>query len=242
MQLSILIATFDEEDVIEACARRVAAVYPEGAEILVVDGGSDGTSEIVRRLEGELPVRYVRNPGDRGKGHAIRKGCAVAQGDIIAQIDADLQFLPEELPRLVAPIAEGRADVTLGTRFAEGSVRRSGSTPPLRTLGNKLASAYASLLFGHRMTDVQAGMKAWSREAMARLGPLTSDGYAYEVEIPARALRADLRVLDVPITTEARAGGETKVNVVLDGIPLLFAITRFRLARLDQNPSPRDTW
>ena len=231
MLLTILVATFDEEDVIERCLRRLAAVHPTGAEILVVDGGSDRTEEIVRRLERELPVRYVRNERDRGKGHAIRTGCASARGDVIAQIDADLQFLPEELPRLVAPIAEGRADVALGTRFAHGSVRRPGSTPALRTLGNKLASGYASLLFRHRMTDVQAGMKAWSRDAYDRFGPLESDDYAYEVEIPTRALRAGLRVVDVPITTEARAGGETKVNVVLDGLPLLVAITRFRLSR-----------
>lgn len=231
MRWTVLIATFDEERSIETCVRRVAAVCPPESEILVIDGGNDRTGEIVRALERELPVRYVRNENDRGKGHAIRTGCALATGDVIAQIDADLQFLPEELGRVVAPIAEGRADVALGTRFARGSRRRPGSTPFLRTVGNKLASGYASLLFGHRMTDVQAGMKAWSREAMARFGPLTSDGYAYEVEIPARALRAGLRVTDVPITTDARAAGETKVNVVLDGVPLLFAITRFRFGR-----------
>jgi glycosyltransferase involved in cell wall biosynthesis len=230
--LTVLIATFDEEDTIEACVRRVAAVrFDDELEILVVDGGTDRTREIVQRLCAELPVRYVRNACDRGKGHAIRTGCAEAAGDVIAQIDADLQFVPEELPRLIAPIAEGRADVALGSRFTRGSVRGRGSTPLFRTLGNKLASGYASVLFAHRMTDVQAGMKAWSRRAMQRLGPLRSDGYAYEVEIPVRALRAGLRVVDVPITTEARAAGETKVNVVLDGVPLLAAITRFRLGR-----------
>lgn len=230
-RVTVLIATFDEEENIEACVRRVAAVELGDREILVVDGGHDRTGLIVRALSRTLPVRYVRNEGDRGKGHAIRTGCAEAAGEVIAQIDADLQFLPEELPRLIAPILEGRADVVLGSRFARASVRRPGSTPLLRTLGNKLASGYASILFGHRMTDVQAGMKAWSRRAMERLGPLTSDDYAYEVEIPARALRAGLRVIDVPITTEARAAGETKVNVVLDGIPLLASISRFRLGR-----------
>jgi len=230
-RVTVLIATFDEEENIEACVRRVAAVELGDREILVVDGGHDRTGEIVRALSRALPVRYVRNEGDRGKGHAIRTGCAEAAGEVIAQIDADLQFLPEELPRLIAPILAGRADVVLGSRFARTSVRRPGSTPLLRTLGNKLASGYASILFGHRMTDVQAGMKAWSRRAMERLGPLTSDDYAYEVEIPARALRAGLRVIDVPITTDARAAGETKVNVVLDGIPLLASISRFRLGR-----------
>lgn len=229
--LSVLIAAFEEEATIETCVRRVAAALAgEEHEILVIDGGRDRTGEIVRALEGELPVRHVPHLDDRGKGHAIRTGCAEARGDVVAQIDADLQFLPEELPRLVAPIRAGRADVTLGTRFARGSERRPGSTPPLRTLGNRIASGWASLLFAHRMTDVQAGMKAWSRAAMDRMGPPTRDDYAYEVEIPARALRAGLRVIDVPITTEARAGGETKVNVVLDGIPLLYRIVRFRIA------------
>ena len=230
--LTVLIATFDEEATIEEAVRRTAAALTgeaEPVEILVVDGGRDRTSEIVRELEAELPVRYVRNEGDRGKGHAIRTGCAEARGALVAQIDADLQFLPEELPRLLAPLREGRADVALGTRFARGSVRRPGSTPALRTLGNRLASAWASALFGHWMTDVQAGMKAWTRAAMERFGPLTRDDYAYEVEIPTRALRAGLRVVDVPITTEARAGGETKVHVVLDGLPLLYRIARFRV-------------
>jgi glycosyltransferase involved in cell wall biosynthesis len=230
-RVTVLIATFEEEANIEACLRRVAGVDLDDREILVIDGGHDRTGEIVRALSRELPVRYVHNRDDRGKGHAIRTGCAESTGDVIAQIDADLQFLPEELPQLIAPILEGRADVVLGSRFARGSVRRPGSTPLLRTLGNKLASGYASLLFGQRMTDVQAGMKAWSRLAMEQLGPLTSDDYAYEVEIPARALRAGLSVIDVPITTERRAAGDTKVNVVLDGIPLLASITRFRLGR-----------
>lgn len=230
MKLSVLIATFDEERNIEACVRRVGAAIPNDREILVIDGGSDRTECIVRALSPEIPgLRYVRNTDDRGKGHAIRTGCREAVGELVAQIDADLQFLPEELPRIMAPLLDGRADVVLGTRFARGSVRRPGSTPLLRTCGNVFASAYASLLFAHRMSDVQAGMKAWTRDAMKRLGPLTSDGYAYEVEIPARALRVGLRVVDVPITTDARAAGETKVNVVLDGIQLLYAITRFRL-------------
>ena len=84
----------------------------------------------------------------------------------MAQIDADIQFLPEELPQLIAPIQEGRADVALGSRFMPAAVRRPGSAPLFRSLGNKTASGYASLLFWHRMTDVQAGMKAWTREAI----------------------------------------------------------------------------
>lgn len=228
-QLSVIVAAFNEQDIIERCVRSIFAVYPRDCELVVVDGGSDRTGDVVERLAREFALlRYVRNVNDRGKGHAIGTGVASARADVMAQIDADLQFLPSELPRLVEPILQGVADVTLGTRFARDSVRLPGSTPWLRTLGNKTASLYASVLFGHRMTDVQAGMKAWTREAIDRID-FKSDNYSYEVEIPVKALRKRLRVVDVPITTDARQAGRTNVNVAWDGLALLRDITLFRL-------------
>jgi glycosyltransferase involved in cell wall biosynthesis len=227
--LSVIVATFNEQDTIEHCIHRILNVYPTGCEVLVVDGGSDDTRGVVQRLAEHNPlIRYVRNENDRGKGHATRTGIAAARADIMAQIDADLQFLPEELPMVLRPIQEDKADVVLGSRFATDSIRRPGSTPFFRTLGNKTASWYASVLFWHRMTDVQAGMKAWTRQAANQIN-LRSDNYSYEVEIPVKALRKGLRVVDVPITTDARQGGETCVNVVTDGIALLWDITRFRV-------------
>lgn len=228
-QLSVIVAAFNEQDTIERCARAIFAVYPRNCEVLVVDGGSDRTGNIVERLARELPaLRYVRNVNDRGKGHAIRTGVAAARADVMAQIDADLQFLPPELPRLIEPILRGAADVTLGTRFARDSVRLPGSTPWLRTLGNKTVSLYASVLFWHRMTDVLAGMKAWTREAIDEI-EFKSDNLSYDAEIPVKALRKRLRVADVPISTDARQAGRTKVNVVWGGVALLRDITLFRL-------------
>jgi glycosyltransferase involved in cell wall biosynthesis len=228
-KLSVIVAALNEQDTIADCLRQIFAVYPRECEVLVVDGGTDDTQGVVEGLAVEhAGLRHVRNQDDRGKGHAIRTGIAAARADVMVQIDADLQFLPTDIPQLVAPIEEGRADVTLGTRFARGSVRRAGSTPMFRRWGNKSASFYASLLFWHRMTDVQAGMKAWTRSA-AELIDFQSDNYSYEVEIPIKALRKGLRVVDVPITTDARQGGETCVNVVFDGIALLRDITCFRL-------------
>lgn len=227
--VSIIMAAFNEEATIEATLRRVCAVYPSNAEVLVIDGGTDNTKSVVEKVAQEFDVvRYVRNENDRGKGHATRTGMQEAKADVLAQIDSDLQFLPEELPLIINPIKQDKADVTLGTRFMRGSTRREGGTPFFRTLGNKTASGYASLLFWHSMTDVQAGMKAWKKDA-CRPDELKSDNYSYEVEIPIRALQKGLRVIDVPITTDARQGGETCVNVVTDGIPLLFDITKFRL-------------
>jgi dolichol-phosphate mannosyltransferase len=228
-EISIIVATFNEEASIEACLRRILPVYPAGCETLVVDGGSDRTGEIVRKLTAEFPaLRYIHNENDRGKGHATKVGIAAARGAIMVEIDADLQFLPEELPRLIDPIREGRADVVLGSRFLPQSVRLPGSTTWLRTFGNFTTSLYASILFGQRMTDVLAGMMAWSRRTIETID-LRSDNYSYEVELPVKALRKGLRVIDAAVTTDARQGGQSAVNVVADGITILYDITRFRL-------------
>lgn len=227
--ISVIVATFNEEATIERCVRRILEVYPTGCEVLVVDGGSDRTGEIVTKLCSELPgLRYIRNENDRGKGHATKVGIAAARAGIMVEIDADLQFLPEEIPRLVEPILAGRADVVLGSRFMNGSQRLPGSTTWLRTFGNKTTSMYASVLFFQRMTDVLAGMMAWSRRTIDTIN-MRSDNYSYEVEIPVKALRQNLKVIDVAVTTDARQGGVSCVNVVVDGITLLFDITRFRL-------------
>ena len=226
-KLSVIVATRNEEQCIEECVRRIFLVYPEECEVLVVDGGGDRTGEIVRKLCKEFPgLRYLRNENDRGKGHATKTGIAAARADVMAEIDADHQFLPEELPRLIAPILEGRADVCLGSRFTRQSQHRDHSF--LRSSGNYITSLYASLLYFHRMTDVLAGMSAWTRKTVDAIH-LVSDNYSYEVEIPVKALHRGLRVVDVPVTTQSRKAGQSKVRVIRHGLAILRDITLFRL-------------
>lgn len=228
-EISVIVATFNEEATVERCVRRILHVFPSGCEVLVVDGGADRTGEIVQRLCLELPgLRYIRNENDRGKGHATKVGIAASRGEIMVEIDADLQFYPEEIPRLVEPIRVGQADVVLGSRFMPGSRRLPGSTTWLRTFGNKTTSLYASILFRQHMSDVLAGMMAWNRRTIQTFD-VRSDNYSYEVEIPVKAICHKLKVIDVPVTTDARQGGVSCVNVVVDGLTLLFDITRFRL-------------
>jgi dolichol-phosphate mannosyltransferase len=228
-RLTVLVTTFNEEGSIEACLRRILAVYPCDCEVLVVDGGFDRTGEIVQDMAREFPaIRYVRNENDRGKGHAVQTGIAAARGQFIAQIDADLQFLPEELPRLLAPLEAGTADVVLGSRFLPGSVRRPGSTPWLRTFGNFVTSRLASWLVWHRMSDILAGMKAWTREASGKI-PLRTLHCSYDAEIAVKAVMQGLRVVDVPITTDARQAGESQIHVARDGLVILRDIILYRL-------------
>lgn len=228
-RLTILVTTFNEEGNIEACVRRIVNVYPNDCEVLVVDGGFDRTGEIVKTLEKQFSsVRYIRNENDRGKGHAVQTGIAQARGKLIAQIDADLQFLPEELPQLLAPLEAGTADVVLGSRFLRQSVRLPGSTPALRTFGNYLTSAFASILVWHRMSDILAGMKAWTNEASQKI-PLKCLHCSYDAEIAVKAVMKKLRVLDVPITTDARKAGNSQIHVARDGMVILRDILLFRL-------------
>lgn len=226
--LSILIAAHDEEASIEACLRELSRVFGRGTEILVIDGGDDRTGARVRALQREIHgLRYIRNEPDYGKGHAIRRGIREARGRFMAQLDADLQFLPSDIPRLLEPLQRGAADVVLGSRFTEGSRRLPGGTPLVRTLGNHVVSAYASALCRQRMTDVLAGIKTWTQAAIDKLD-LKSNGYSYEVEIPMRAIARGLRVIEMPVTTQPRHAGESNVDVFRVGSRMLLDISRFR--------------
>lgn len=224
--VSIIVPCRNEALSIERCLTRIVTSCPK-AQVLVVDGGSDSTGEIVKSLSQQYPaIQYIKNIGDRGKGHAIQVGIALSSGSYIAQIDSDLQFYPEELPLLLAPLMSNTADFVLGSRFLETSVRNPGSAPMHRTLGNRIISAYASALSGHQMTDILAGVKAWRREVTQSF-ELTSDSFSYETELPLKALKNKWRLVDVAVKTDARTTGVSSVSVVRVGLKLLQDIYRF---------------
>ncbi|MEP4077360.1 glycosyltransferase family 2 protein [Haloferula sp.] len=228
VRLTIIVSAFNEEDSIAATLVDLQSHLPSQSEILVVDGGSDRTGEIVRSMEPSFPgLRHIAHTGDRGKGHAIRTGIKEARGEWHVQFDADGQFLAKDIATLVQPLEAGEADVVLGSRFMPSSEADKDAAWH-RNLGNFLTSAWASILFAHRLTDVLAGIKAWTREAAAVID-LQSDTFEYEVEIPSRALRRGLRVVDRPVGTRARDAGESKVPVLRTGMKVLTATTRFRL-------------
>lgn len=224
---SVIVAVFNEQDSILATLNDLQEHIPLGSEVLVIDGGDDRTGEIVRDKAKEMPgLQHIAHTDDRGKGHAIRTGLSLASGDVQMQFDGDGQFLAKDLRALVEPLLAGRSDVTLGSRFLPNSGIDAEATWT-RDLGNWMTSAWASLLFSQRMTDVLAGVKAWTREANSFLN-LKSDTFEYEVEIPAMALRSGLQVIDVPISTRARIAGESKVPVLKMGLRILWATWRFR--------------
>jgi glycosyltransferase involved in cell wall biosynthesis len=235
--LTVIVACFNEEANIAECLQAFVKALP-GAELLVVWGGNDKTGEITKEFSKAHPqVRLIVNVDDRGKGHATKTGIAAGTRPLQAQLDGDGQFLPEDLGPMVELLRSGKADIVLGSRFMAGSRREPGSTPFFRTMGNHTISAWASLLFFHRMTDVQAGIKAWRKSALVDIG-LISDDYSYEVEIGTRGVARGYRVADSPVATLKRFGGISHVNVVVDGLKLIWDVSLFRVRSLFEPRTP----
>jgi len=205
---SILVACRNEELNVEKCIREIARVLPQ-AEIVIIDGGIDRTFEIAQSLCGEFPLlRVVKNEGDVGKGHAIRTGINIASASIMAQFDCDLQFGADDLPALLAPIGRGECDLTFGSRFIQHADRTAYRPVFFRDVGNRLLAGYVSLLIGRRVTDVTAGIKAWTREAINQVD-FHDDRYSYEVEVVIRAAVLKLRFVEVPVRYSSRMRGES---------------------------------
>ena len=216
-QISVLVSCFNEENNIVDCVRGVAAALPH-AEIVVIHGGTDRTLEVARGLAGQVPnLVLVRNENDRGKGHGIRTGIEHASADVMAQFDADLQFFASDLPALLGPVLKGECDLSLGSRFLPSSDRSAYRTSFFRDAGNRVLSGLVSALIGTRVTDVTAGVKAWTRDAIRRIA-YRDDRYSYEAEIVVRAGGLGLRIREVPVSYASRRQGRSQHANNLDVI------------------------
>jgi glycosyltransferase involved in cell wall biosynthesis len=206
--ISVLVACRNEEANIARCLEELLRVLPD-AEILILDGGTDRTFEITSSFARVHPsIRPIRNPDDRGKGHAIKLGIQEATGSVMCQFDCDLQFFADDLPALLNPVIRGEYDLLLGSRFLRTSDRAAYKTIFLRDFGNWVVAAWVSLLIGRRVTDVTAGVKAWTREAIRRID-FRDDRYSYEAEMVVRAGRLGLRIGEIPVRYASRVAGES---------------------------------
>jgi glycosyltransferase involved in cell wall biosynthesis len=230
--LSVVVPAYEEAATIEATLRAVAALELASLEILVVDDGSrDETVAIVERLAEELGVvRLLRHERNRGKGAAVRTGIAETRGDIVVIQDADLEYDPADLPRLLKPLIEGRADVVYGSRL------RGGGEPQRahlfwHYLGNRFLSLLTDVLFNTTISDMEVGYKAF-RGDLIRSTRLVSDDFRFEPEVTAKMLRrGDVRLYEVPISYYGRTYDEGKKITWRDGVRAVGALLRFRFGR-----------
>ena len=227
-QISILVPAYGEAATIETVVRRVTGLGLD-AEIIVVDDGSqDATSQIITRLADELPgVQLIRNEHNQGKGAAVRTAIAASTGSIVLIQDADLEYDPADIPKLLAPLLAGVADVVYGTRLRGGEPQRAHLF--WHYAGNRFLSLLTNVLFNTTISDMEVGYKAF-RGDLVRSFTIVSDDFAFEPEITARVLLTPgIRLYEVPISYYGRTYAEGKKITWRDGIKAVWSLLRFRV-------------
>lgn len=224
-KLSIVIPAYNEEKTIAEIISRVNKVEVGlEKEIIVVDDGStDGTAELLKQLANEK-LKVIFHEKNAGKGAALQTGFSRATGDIVLVQDADLEYDPKEYPRLLEPILDGRADVVYGSRFLGG---------PHRVLlfwhyaGNRFLTTLCNLCANLNLTDMETGYKVFRREVLEKIR-LKSKRFGFEPEITVKVGKLGCRVYEVPIAYSGRDYSEGKKITWKDGIAAIFHILRFR--------------
>ena len=203
---------------------------PAAREIIVVnDGSSDGTRQVLDRLEGTERLRILHAERNRGKGHAIRLGLGAARGEVFAIQDADLELDPAQLASLVAPVLAGEADVVYGSRFLHGTP----PAPRLTILANRSLTMLTNVLFGSSITDMETCYKIM-RTSVARSLGLTADRFDIEPEITARLLMAGHTIVERPVIFTPRSRAAGKKIGWRDGVMAVRVLLRHRFARNSQ--------
>ncbi|MFH1741871.1 MAG: glycosyltransferase family 2 protein, partial [bacterium] len=205
-KLSIIVPIYNEEELLPEVLRRVRALpWPNKELVLIDDCSQDGTGDILEQEEGKPDTIVLRHDRNRGKGAAIRTGLQHFSGDIAIIQDADLEYDPNEIPAVIAPIIRGEADVAYGSRFL-GEVRRM--RLPNR-IANWILARLVSVLYGHRITDEATAYKAFRREIIKSI-PLRCERFEFCPEVTARILKRGHRIVEVPVTFAARTFEEGK--------------------------------
>jgi glycosyltransferase involved in cell wall biosynthesis len=227
VKVSVVIPAYNEAATIRDVIRNVRAVSVPGVtfELVVVDDGStDGTSQICESLRDRIDV-YVRQK-NQGKGAALRTGIARASGEIILIQDADLEYDPNEYPKLLAPILAGKADVVIGSRFAGSEAHRV--VYFWHMVGNRFLTLLSNVMSDLNLTDMECGYKVFRAEIIKDIR-ITEDRFGFEPEIVAKVAKRRCRIYEVGVSYYGRTYAEGKKIGVKDGFRALYAIAKHNL-------------
>jgi glycosyltransferase involved in cell wall biosynthesis len=235
VNVSVLIPVYNEERTLEQAVVRVCAV-PIGKEIILVDDGStDRSRQILLRLKTENegnkdPLNKIRiffHEQNQGKGAAIKTALSHATGDVIIVQDADLEYDPRDYPALLEPISAGNADVVYGTRFYGGGAHRVLFF--WHYVGNQLLTFLSNMLTNLNLSDMEVGYKVFRTDVVKDID-LKSKRFGFEPEITVKLAKKHCRFYEVPISYHGRTYAEGKKITWKDGLAALYCLLRFRLA------------
>jgi glycosyltransferase involved in cell wall biosynthesis len=224
--LSVLVPAYNEGPTVARVFERLAQV-PLALEIIAVnDGSSDDTGRQLDALAAQGRIhKVIHHRKNRGKGAAIRTAIGAATGDVMVVQDADLEYDPADLPRLLAPILDGRADAVYGSRFLGGPHR---VLLFWHSVGNTALTLLSNMLTDLNLTDMETCYKMVRADLMRRL-TLTTDRFGFEPELTARLARAEARIYEMPISYAGRTYAEGKKISWRDGVAAIWHILRFNL-------------
>jgi glycosyltransferase involved in cell wall biosynthesis len=229
-RLTILMPVYNEARTIREILRQVDAADAAGLDtdlIVVDDGSTDGTREILQTLDGlKTPFQVLFHGRNMGKGAALRTALRHATGDIILIQDADLEYDPKEYPELLAPILAGRADVVYGSRLRGGKPVRDFSL--LYLWGHKFVTSVANLLYGAALTDMTSCYKVFRADVLRQI-QIRADRFEFEAEVTAKVLRRRHRIVELPISYYGRDRAEGKKLSWRDGIGTVWALVKYRV-------------
>jgi glycosyltransferase involved in cell wall biosynthesis len=227
--VSIVIPCYNEVDTLERLVDSVLAAPVEDVEVILVDDGStDGTRELIRTKLEDRVSRVLYHEANRGKGAALRSGFAAARGDVVLVQDADLEYDPRDYPKLLAPIFEGRADVVFGSRFAAGEPHRV--LYFWHSVGNRLLTLLSNMLTDLNLTDMEVCYKVFRREVLQQIA-VEEDRFGFEPEITAKVARLGCRIYEVGVSYAGRTYAEGKKIGWRDGLRAVWCILKYNLWR-----------
>lgn len=229
LKLSIVIPVYNEKNFLATLLDRVMAVDYGGAfEVVVVDDGStDGSSEELKRLAARYPnIRCLCHDHNRGKGAALRTGFQAVSGDVIIAQDADLEYDPHEIPKVIGPIRLGVADVVFGSRFLSGGPHRV--LYFWHSVGNRFLTLLSNLFTNLNLTDMEVCYKALRREVLNSF-VLQEDRFGIEPEMTAKVAKGPWRIYEVPISYYGRTYKEGKKITWKDGWRAIWSILKYNL-------------
>jgi glycosyltransferase involved in cell wall biosynthesis len=224
MKFSVIIPVYNEAKTIEEIIHRVLATGLADEILAVDDGSTDGSRELLEKINLDGKIKVVYHDHNQGKGKAVRTGIENASGDLMIIQDADLEYDPREYPILLRPIQEGIADVVYGSRFL-GAGRR----PVLfwNMVANRILTLVTNILYNNILTDMETGYKLFRREVVQNM-PLHAHGFEFEPEFTAKILKRKARIYEVPITFNPRDYSEGKKIKMKDAFIAMWTLFKYR--------------